>query len=88
MQSPGILCRRKKVGVPPICSPVHMAPSERRTAALRLLAKIDQLIAECEDIASQALLADDEMDCVANHLQMRRDARKRVEELLKRFRTR
>jgi hypothetical protein len=36
-----------------------MSPTERRIARNRLLAYIDQQIAECEDLASQPLLADD-----------------------------
>ena len=30
-----------------------MTPTERRTACVKLLAEIDQLIAECEDLAKQ-----------------------------------
>ena len=49
-----------------------MAPCQRRTACIRLLAEIDQLIAECEDLASQPILADDEQEYLAVHLQLRR----------------
>jgi len=59
-----------------------MTPSKRRAACIRLLAEIDQLIAECKDLASQPVLADDEQEYLAVHLQMRRDARERVERLL------
>ena len=64
-----------------------MSATERRLALLRLLAEIDQRIAECEDLASQPVLADDEIEYVAIHLKMRRDARKRVEELIELFST-
>jgi hypothetical protein len=37
-----------------------MTPAERSTACIKLFVAIDQLIAECEDIASQAILADGE----------------------------
>lgn len=37
-----------------------MTPAERRTACIKLLAEIDQLIAECEDLTAQSVLADDE----------------------------
>jgi len=59
-----------------------LTPSERRTAYLRLLAEINQRIAECEELARQRVLADDEIEYVAVHLKLRRDARKRVERLL------
>lgn len=59
-----------------------MTPAERRAACLRLLAEIDQLIAECEDLASQPVLADDEREYLAVHLKLPRDARERVERIL------
>ena len=48
-----------------------MTPAERRTACIRLLAEIDQLIAECEDLADQPVVADDEREYLAVHLQFR-----------------
>jgi hypothetical protein len=64
---------------------VPMTPAKRRTAYIRLLAAIDQLIAECEDLADQPVLADDEREYLAVHLQLRRDARERVEKMLGRL---
>jgi hypothetical protein len=52
-----------------------MTHAERRTAYIKLLAEIDQLIAECEDLAAQPVLADDEREYLAVHLMLRRDAR-------------
>lgn len=59
-----------------------MTLADRRAACLRLLAEIDQLIAECEDLAAQPVLADDEREYLAVHLQFRRHARERVERML------
>ena len=59
-----------------------MTPSERRTACIKLLAEIDQLIAECEDLADQPVLADDEREYLAVHLQFRRYTVELVESML------
>ena len=59
-----------------------MTPAERRTARIRLLAHIDQQIAECEDLASQPVLADDEAEYLAVQLTLRRQWRERVEKML------
>lgn len=64
-----------------------MTPTERRQACIKLLAETDQLIAECEDLADQPVLADDEREYLAIHLKLRRDARERVERMLARFET-
>jgi hypothetical protein len=58
-----------------------MTPSERRAACLKLLAKLDQEIAECEALW-QEILADDEREVVAVNWQFRLTSRKRVERLL------
>jgi hypothetical protein len=60
-----------------------MTPAERSKACIKLLAEIDQLIAEREDLADQPVLADDEREYLAVLLQFRRDARERVEKMLK-----
>ena len=59
-----------------------MTPSERRTVCLKLLAQLDQQIAECEMLAAEPILADDERECVAVNLECRLKSRERVEELL------
>ena len=64
-----------------------MTPSERRTALLRLLAHLDQQIAECEMLTVEPILADDERECVAVNLKFRLKSRKRVEELLENLTT-
>jgi hypothetical protein len=61
-----------------------MTPADRRDALIRLLAEIDQLIAECEDLADQPVLADDEREYLAVHLKLRRQWRERVEKMLER----
>jgi hypothetical protein len=43
-----------------------VTPSERPAACLKLLAKLDQQIAECEMLAAEPILADDERECVAD----------------------
>jgi hypothetical protein len=58
-----------------------MTPSERRAARLRLLAKLDQKIAECESLW-QEILADDEREAVAVNWKFRLTTRKHVERLL------
>lgn len=45
-----------------------MTPAERRTALVRLLAQIDQQMAECEALASQPVLSYDEEEYVAVQL--------------------
>jgi hypothetical protein len=57
-------------------------PSERRTAALRLLAKLDQEIAECESLWAE-ILADDERKVVALNLKFRLKSRENVERLVR-----
>jgi hypothetical protein len=59
-----------------------MTPAEHRTACIQLLAHIDQQIAECEDLASQPVLADDEQEYLAIQLTLRRQWRGRVETIL------
>lgn len=59
-----------------------MTPAERRTACIKLLAEIDQAIADCEELLSQPILADDETEYLAVHLTMRRLWRERVEKML------
>jgi hypothetical protein len=39
-----------------------MTPSERRATALKLLAEIDQQLAELEELASQPIIGDDETE--------------------------
>jgi hypothetical protein len=58
-----------------------MTPAERRTACLRLLAKLDQEIAECEALWAE-ILADDEREAVAVNLKFRLKSRENVERLL------
>jgi hypothetical protein len=58
-----------------------MYPSDRRTAYIRLLAEIDQRIAECEE-RSQQVLTFEEHALVRAQLKMRIHAKERVERLL------
>jgi hypothetical protein len=58
-----------------------MTPSERRKACLKLLAKLDQEIAECESLWAE-ILADDEREVVAVNLTFRLKSRERVEALI------
>jgi hypothetical protein len=58
-----------------------MTPSDRRPACLRLLAKLDQEIAECEALWAE-ILADDEREAVAVNLTFRPKSRENVERLL------
>jgi hypothetical protein len=58
-----------------------MTPFDRRTACLRLLAKLDQEIAECESLWAE-ILADDEREVVALNLKFRLKSRENVEQLL------
>jgi hypothetical protein len=60
-----------------------MDPAERRKACLKLLAKLDQEIAECEAPWAE-LLADDEREPVTVNLKFRLKSRGNVERLLKR----
>jgi hypothetical protein len=59
-----------------------MSPAERRARLIALLAKIDQEIAECEDLAAQEVLAYDEVEYLAIQLKFRRETRDRVEAML------
>jgi hypothetical protein len=59
-----------------------MTPSERRAACLRLLAKLDQEIAECESLWAE-ILADDERKVVALNLKFRLKSRENVERLVR-----
>jgi hypothetical protein len=59
-----------------------MSPSERRAACLRLLAKLDQEVAECESLW-QEILADDERKVVALNLKFRLKSRENVERLVR-----
>jgi hypothetical protein len=61
-----------------------MTPSERRAACLRLLAKLDQDIAECESLWYE-ILADDKREVVAVQMAFRRKSRERVEALIERL---
>lgn len=63
-----------------------MTPTERRAACLKLLAHLDQQIAECESLWAE-ILADDERECVAVNLEYRLKSRERVEELLERIKS-
>jgi hypothetical protein len=56
-----------------------VTPSERPAACLKLLAKLDQQIAECEMLAAEPILADDERECVAVNLAFRLKSRENVE---------
>jgi hypothetical protein len=60
-----------------------MTPSERRTARIRLLAKIDQEITEAEFLASSPLLDPDERRYAQVQLDFRRKAVERVEAMLR-----
>jgi hypothetical protein len=57
-------------------------PAERRTACIKLLAEFDQLIAEWEGLNRQPILADDELEYLDAHLELRRQWRERVERIL------
>lgn len=62
-----------------------MTPAERRTACIRVLAEIDQRLAEAEDRATRPYLSDYEQECLADNLELRRDARTRIEAILERL---
>ena len=62
-----------------------MTPAERRVACIKSLAVIDQAIAECEDLLSEPVLADDEREFLAVHLYLRRQWRERLETMLARI---
>lgn len=59
-----------------------MSPAERKARIVALLAKIDQELAECEDLAAQDVLAYDEVEYLAIQLKFRRDVRERLEAML------
>jgi hypothetical protein len=61
-----------------------MDPAERRKACLKLLAKLDQEIAECEALWTE-LLADDEREPVTVNLKFRLRSKENVERLLERL---
>jgi hypothetical protein len=58
-----------------------MATSDRRTAYVRLLAEIDQRVAECKDL-SQQVVNFEEHALVRARLRLRLRARSRVETLI------
>jgi hypothetical protein len=62
-----------------------MAPAERRRAALKLIAEIDQRIAECRSLLADPLLWTDEPEFVEAQLAVRIDALRRSERLLRRY---
>jgi hypothetical protein len=59
-----------------------MTPSERHTRLIRLLAHIDQQIAEAESLASDASLDADERERAGAQLSFQRRAVERVEAML------
>lgn len=59
-----------------------MSPAEKRTAAIKLLARIDQVIAETEDLAAEPVLSYDEEEYLAVQLDFQRRARARVERII------
>lgn len=59
-----------------------MTPAERRTACIRVLAEIDQRLAEAQDRAILPYLSEYEQECLADNLELRRDARTRIEAIL------
>jgi hypothetical protein len=61
-----------------------MSPAERRSRLVALLARIDQLVAECEELLAEVELEPAEALSVADHLQYHRKAREQVEMLLSR----
>jgi hypothetical protein len=62
-----------------------MTPAERRTALIRVLARIDQQIAECESLAAQPVMSYDEEEFVAIQLASGLYARKQAERLLRKL---
>jgi len=67
---------------PAMLQSATMTPIQRRTALIRLLAKIDQQIREAESLASDGTLSDDDRRFAAVQLDFRREAVKRVEAML------
>jgi hypothetical protein len=62
-----------------------VTPAERRTALIRLLAKIDQQLAECESLAAQPVLSYDEEEFVAIQMANCLHGRKQAERLLRKL---
>ncbi len=60
-----------------------MTPAERRIALIRLLASIDQKIAEAERLASDASLDVGQREFAATQLDFRRKTLKHVEKMLR-----
>lgn len=60
-----------------------MAPVERRLVLIRLLAEIDQRIAEADRLASDASLDAGDWDYAAAHLDFRRKSVERIEGMLR-----
>lgn len=60
----------------------NMTSAERRIALIRLLADIDQRIAEAETSSAASLLTTDERGFIAEQLAYRRNAMIRIEKLL------
>ncbi len=61
-----------------------MMPTERRIAAMRLLARIEQGISECDALLSRRRLRPSEQRYVRVQRDFRRKAPKRVEQLIER----
>ena len=59
-----------------------MTPAERRLAMIRLLAQIDQRIADAESLAADARLNHEERQSAAAALSFRRRAVERIETML------
>lgn len=59
-----------------------MTPAERRIRCIALLAKMDQVIAECESLLSELVLEGDEVVYVTVKLDLRRQWPERVERML------
>jgi hypothetical protein len=59
---------RKGFGRPPKSLAPRLTPAERRTALIRLLAKMEQQLAECEALAAEPVLAFDAEVVVATGL--------------------
>lgn len=62
-----------------------MTPTDRRTACIRALAEIDQRLAEAEERSIQPDLGEYEQEYFAENLELRRDARSRIEAILERL---
>lgn len=60
-----------------------MTPAEQRTAAIKLLAEIDQVIAKYEELALGPVLSYDEEEFLAIQLEFQRRTRTHVEQIIK-----